>query len=417
MLFARANLITGEFELLNRDPALPEPSGGTIGDMQEYAQLIADAGIIAPEFEREFKERTNVERLRSLMLGGSRQRLFTVHTTLGGELEWLTLGFTARKDCSPQNPWCIFFVRRETMSSLPARTLGESFEYDSLTGLYNYEKYKSDLQELNLSKYERVSVAYFDVFGLHEVNNHVGHAQGDRMLEKIGSELKLRFFDCNVYRIGGDEFVVIAPDVPAMEVYMSVNKVRKALKKSDINLSAGVASSEHPRSMKALIAEAEKRMFENKQKDYAHDGKGRQLRLLNTRLEETIQGQADVEQAFSMILPNCTGVYVVNMLDDTMRCVRAPEGFLKYAEGPEASFAHAARKYTEDSILPKYQPIILELLDYDAVRSLMWAGQQIKRYYERKDGVCFDLEIYPYSNDKVYKDYALWVFTIVDKVE
>lgn len=417
VMFARVNLITGEFELLNRDPALPAPSGGTVGDLQEYATMIAESGIIAPEFEREFKERTNVDRLRSLMLSGSRQRLFTLHTTLGGELEWLTLGFTARKDCSPQNPWCIFFVRRETMSSLPAQALGESFEYDSLTGLYNYEKYKSDLQDIVLENHDRISVAYFDVFGLHEVNNHLGHAAGDRMLEKIGTELRLSFIDSNAYRIGGDEFVVLAPDVPAMEIYMTVAKVRKALRKSDISLSGGVASAEHPRSLKGLIAEAEKRMFENKQKDYAQDGKGRQLRLLNTQLEETIQSQVDVEQAFSMILPNCTGVYVVNMLDDTVRTVRAPEGFLKYADSANASFSFAARKYTEDSILPKYQSIVLDLLDYDTVRSYIWSGRQIKRYYERKDGVCFDLEIYPYSDDRTYKDFALWVFSIVNKAE
>lgn len=417
LIFARVNLITGDFELLNCDPAFPAPEEGAFGNLAEYAKLFVEQGVIAPEFLREFTERTNVERLRSLMFSGARQRTFTLRTTLGGNLEWVTLGFTGRKDCSPQNPWCVFFVRHEDLNSLPAQTLGKSFEFDSMTGLYNAEKYKLDLHEIPLLPYESVSCVYFDVFGLHEVNNHLGHGAGDELLVKIGVELRRQFPDDALYRLGGDEFLVIALNSSYDEVFHKAKKVKVNLKSNDIDISAGVASGNSEASLPALIEEAEKKMFANKRREYAQDGKGRQLRVLNERLEETIQAQKDTEQAFSMILPNCTGVYVVNMLDDTARCVKAPEGFLKYMNEPGTLFSDAARKYTEDSILPKYQQIIYDLLDYDAVRAYLWAGQQIERYYERKDGICFSLRIFPYSNEGIYKDFALWVFTVVTKHE
>lgn len=417
LILARANLITGNFELLNCDSALPAPLSGITGNMQEYADLFLTKGVVAPEFEREFRERTNVERLRSLMLSGARQRLFTFRTTLGGDYEWLTLGFTGRKDCSPQNPWCVFFVRKETMDTLPAQTLGQSFEYDTLTGLYNYEKYKNDLRNVGLHHYDCISCAYLDVIGLHEINNHIGHAAGDRMLERIGTELKMYFPEARSYRLGGDEFLVLAPNASEDAIENAISIVKHNLELNNIDISCGVSSCEQPQDLLKTITNAEQKMLKNKRKHYAKDGKGRQLRMLNTQLEDSIQEQQDAEQCFSMILPNCTGVYVVNMLDDKMRCVRAPEGFKQYGDMPGATFTEAARKYTEDSILPKYQSIVLDLLDYDAIRNFLWSGQKIKRYYERKDGECFELEIYPYSKETVYKDYSLWVFTRVPKDE
>lgn len=416
LFFARVNIITGDFELLNRDPAFPAPSGGMIGNLQQYADLVVGKGIIAPEFVREYRERTNVERLRSLIISGARQRLFTIRTTIGGDLEWITIGFTAPKDCSPQNPWGVFFVRKETFNSLPAHVLGQSYEFDTLTGLFNYEKYKSDIAEIPFEQHQNVVCIYCDVIGLHEVNNHIGHAAGDEMLTAIGLELRRRFPDAKHYRLGGDEFLVLAFDEDEHEIDMLVELAKKHLSEQDIDISIGIASSADVSRLKDLVSVAEQRMFANKREQYAQDGKGRQLRMLNEKLEDSVQEMRDAEQCFSMILPNCTGVYVVNMLDDTMRCVRAPEGFKKYARSDGETFSDAARKYTYDSILPKYQSIVLDLLDFDTVRSYLWAGQEIKRYYERKDGICFDLQIYPYSKDTVYKDYALWVFTMVPKV-
>lgn len=418
ILFGRVNVITGDFELINRNPVFPAPSGGNIGNLQKYVDTCLEMGLIAPEFEREFKERSNVERASNLILSGSHERLFTVRTTLGGDLEWITIGFTSTKDCSPQAPWGVFFVRRETFNTLPAQVLGQSYEFDTLTGLFNVERYKNDLREIPLKDYNQITCVYMDVIGLHEVNNHMGHQAGDEMLESIGRELRYRFPESTHYRLGGDEFLVIATDMGEKTAAKQVERARRNLGQSDIEISCGIATSDKvhdTNSLKELVALAEHRMFDNKRMQYAADGKGRQLRVLDQRLEEMMQEKEDVEQSFSMILPNCTGVYVVNMLDDSMRCVRAPEGFKLYGDKPGATFSESARNYTYDSILPKYQQVVLDLLDYDVLRDMIWKGQEIKRYYERKDGTCFDLEIYPYSKDSAFKDFALWVFTSVPR--
>lgn len=416
ILFGRVNIITGDFDLINRDPVFPAPKGGMTGNLQVYADRIVKEGFIAPEFIEEYKRRTNIERARSLIMSGSAHRLFTIRTTLGGDMEWMTIGFTAPDTCSPQNPWGVFFVRKESFTTLPAQVLGQSYEFDTLTGLFNREKYKNDTHEIPHLAFERITCVYLDVIGLHEVNNHIGHAAGDKMLSTIGEELRYRFPDASHYRLGGDEFLVIALDASFEEVSDKLALSINSLKAQDIDISFGIASTEsvaNNRELRNLVECAEQRMLENKREHYAVDGKQRQLRTLDRRLEDALQAKKDVEQSFTMILPNCTGVYVVNMLDDTMRIIRAPQTLQQYFIDSQESFTQAARRYTLEVVDPKYQSIVLDLLDYDVLRDYLWNGKQVTRYYENSDGTCFTLEIYPYSNKVAYKDYSLWVFTKV----
>ena len=59
---------------------------------------------------------------------------------------------------------------------------------------------------------------YVDVNGLHELNNTQGHAAGDKMLQTVASLMRTQFGDRHVYRIGGDEFVVLAQDMEYVQV-------------------------------------------------------------------------------------------------------------------------------------------------------------------------------------------------------
>lgn len=411
LLFARVNIITGNFEMLKRSPILPETGSGPIGNLQDYAQKILDAGIVDSAYVDEYKVRTKVERLRSTMLAGSRIRTFTFRTNIM-DCEWITLVFLSEEDCSTQNPWCACYARRETFETLPAVTLRESYEHDYLTDLFNFAKYKHDLETLATQGYSSFACIYFDLIGLHEVNNHLGHIMGDETLKDVAEELRLRFPDAFVYRLGGDEFLVIEPNPNEESISRRLQVTIENLNRLDIDISFGIAFTEEPEKIRKCVVDAEKKMFDNKREFYAEHKEDKQERILNIKLEEIIQESKDVEACLSMFLPGYTGIYVVNMLDDTMRCVRAPEGFRKYADQPGMTFSEAARRYTLDSIQEQYQPIILRLFDYDSVRHMLWSGQNIVRYYERKDGVPFDVRIFRYSSDNSFKDYALWVFSI-----
>ena len=89
--------------------------------------------------------------------------------------------------------------------------------YDSLTGLPNrvlfYERLKHELLQAERSKWT-VAVMFIDLDNFKTVNDTLGHAAGDILLQQASA----RIVDClrsndTVGRLGGDEFGVFLPDL------------------------------------------------------------------------------------------------------------------------------------------------------------------------------------------------------------
>ena len=60
-----------------------------------------------------------------------------------------------------------------------------------------------------------MTVIYIDVNGLHELNNRLGHAAGDEMLRFVAKACVERFPKADVFRLGGDEFLIISENEEA----------------------------------------------------------------------------------------------------------------------------------------------------------------------------------------------------------
>lgn len=83
---------------------------------------------------------------------------------------------------------------------------------DELTGSYNRNKYLELLETIKLKK-ENVGVLYVDLNGLKKINDIQGHEKGDEFIVNACNFLQQHFGE-NVYRIGGDEFVVLLRSIP-----------------------------------------------------------------------------------------------------------------------------------------------------------------------------------------------------------
>ncbi len=90
--------------------------------------------------------------------------------------------------------------------------------YDPLTGLPNRLSLQKDLEKL-LSADARnrpTSIALFDLDGFKDVNDTLGHSIGDQLLIEVGGRLiestGRRGERDHVFRLGGDEFIVVIPD-------------------------------------------------------------------------------------------------------------------------------------------------------------------------------------------------------------
>jgi diguanylate cyclase (GGDEF)-like protein len=125
---------------------------------------------------------------------------------------------------------------------------------DALTGLANRRAVDVHLEEA-IERHRAdgvvVSLVVCDLNGLKRVNDTLGHAVGDRLLERFGSVLSL----CGamvpgalVARLGGDEFCLLAVGPPADEVVKAADELcrRAAELEPGEGVACGVASTEDP---------------------------------------------------------------------------------------------------------------------------------------------------------------------------
>lgn len=108
-------------------------------------------------------------------------------------------------------------------------------QHDPLTGLPNRAMFSHRLQhELARARRQagRFSVIFLDLDNFKPINDHFGHAVGDRLLQQVARRLQnaIRASD-TVGRIGGDEFVVLMPELTDSEPASGLaEKIRQAVR-------------------------------------------------------------------------------------------------------------------------------------------------------------------------------------------
>lgn len=104
---------------------------------------------------------------------------------------------------------------------------------DSLTGLYNrryFEVHLEKLLEKNATSRKSLGILMMDIDHFKNVNDTYGHAVGDEILKEFAKRIQdsLRGFDM-VARLGGEEFVVLLPDVSRAMAYIIAERLRTSI--------------------------------------------------------------------------------------------------------------------------------------------------------------------------------------------
>jgi len=79
---------------------------------------------------------------------------------------------------------------------------------DSLTSLKNRYSFENDMNFLRKNP-TKITIISVDLNNLKEINDNLGHSYGDLAIKTIGAFLKENIADSDVYRVGGDEFIII----------------------------------------------------------------------------------------------------------------------------------------------------------------------------------------------------------------
>lgn len=143
--------------------------------------------------------------------------------------------------------------------------------YDNLTGLFNRNKYLDDIEKLSF-KDERIGILFMDINGLKNINDLQGHLHGDDILKEAAEILRATFSQSDIYRIGGDEYVVLALGMKE-EIF---NKKAKEIKQrlflsKECKGAVGYKWLDTCKNIEKEILIADKNMYDDKKEYYRHN--------------------------------------------------------------------------------------------------------------------------------------------------
>ena len=157
-------------------------------------------------------------------------------------------------------------------SRLYAKVLEETSRIDSLTQLGNRRAYVETVQKpWNLLD---IAAVFCDLNSLKSVNDTYGHAEGDKYIIKFANLLTENFKGDAIFRISGDEFVVLLRNTDSEELERKVGVFREVINQNNRMAAIGVAYGGEG-TVLDLVRRAEKEMYKDKSRYYKETGRDR----------------------------------------------------------------------------------------------------------------------------------------------
>jgi diguanylate cyclase (GGDEF)-like protein len=132
---------------------------------------------------------------------------------------------------------------------------------DYLTGFYN----RFSLKELHgrIAKEENIGITYLDINDLKVTNDTLGHEAGDELILLISNMIRSYYEDSMVFRVGGDEFVIVTIGQEEEEFLELSVRSRKVFEERDL---ASLGYQFYPKvdNLKRCIAQCDALMYERK---------------------------------------------------------------------------------------------------------------------------------------------------------
>ena len=138
---------------------------------------------------------------------------------------------------------------------------------DDLTGLLNRRAFTEmcDSQKGD----ETIGVVFCDANGLKYANDHFGHERGDKLLCDLADMLRSCLRQESTFRISGDEFVILLPDIEQNDFDGRVAELTERMQTCPVPLAAIGAAFGSKAQLMQLIAMAEEAMYQDKKVFYA----------------------------------------------------------------------------------------------------------------------------------------------------
>lgn len=165
-----------------------------------------------------------------------------------------------------------YFIASEIANNRFIDQLKALNKVDLLTGVMNRNAMNSRAAELHEETGGAScpkGVVFADLNGLKYVNDHQGHAAGDLMLKNTAMILQSTFIGDEIYRVGGDEFLVLLHETDETDMKQKIAEIKKKSELfENVSFSAGYCLLEKGQDIRKAVERADAMMYENKEDYY-----------------------------------------------------------------------------------------------------------------------------------------------------
>lgn len=161
-----------------------------------------------------------------------------------------------------------YFVASEIANNLFIEQLRMLGKTDILTGVQNRNAMNDRITELCADPAKipgSLGVVFADMNGLKYTNDHFGHNAGDRLLKDAAVILQSTFVGAEIYRAGGDEFLVLLPGTTEADMRKKIADIKKKAAMFDnVSFAAGGCFLQPGMDLRDAMSEADAQMYRDK---------------------------------------------------------------------------------------------------------------------------------------------------------
>lgn len=152
--------------------------------------------------------------------------------------------------------------------------LKEQAYHDELTNIFNRKAFNERLKE-KFDLYQRYNsifcIAMYDIDNFKNINDTYGHDIGDKVLKEMTEEVKIQIRKTDlIFRVGGEEFIIIFPKTLIDEAFEVVEKIRKKVSQMNIienekiTISVGLSQVNEDDDVDSIYERIDKLMYQSK---------------------------------------------------------------------------------------------------------------------------------------------------------
>jgi len=168
-----------------------------------------------------------------------------------------------------------YFIASEISNYQLLKRLEVLSSIDILTGVKNRNTMNNTVDAIKSGKKRMKSpcaVLFVDLNGLKQVNDVNGHSAGDQLLKTAAAILHGVFYDSEIYRAGGDEFMIISENADKDEMSARLKRLREqSASAENVHFAVGVCFVEGDMDILKAMRIADERMYEDKKEYYLNN--------------------------------------------------------------------------------------------------------------------------------------------------